>query len=65
MSRAVVLESQLWENGSDYDNAGVNGRDKIMEKSERVDRQWQLQDMHPTFRNGRVTGSWMHHTSKQ
>ena len=40
MSRVVVLESQLWENGSDYDNAGVNGRDKIMEKSEWVDRQW-------------------------
>ena len=40
MSRAVVLESQLWENGSDYDNTGSNGRDKIMEKSERVYRQW-------------------------
>ena len=44
----AVLESQPWENGSDYDNVrdkimemfGANGRDKIMERSERDERQW-------------------------
>ena len=45
----VVPESQPWENDSDYDNDGEYGGDKIMERSERDDRQWQLQNMHPTF----------------
>ena len=40
MSRVVVPESQPWENGSDYDNVGANGGDKIMERSERADRRW-------------------------
>ena len=39
MSRVVVPESQPWENGSDYDNVGTNGEDKIM-KSKRANRQW-------------------------
>ena len=49
MSRVVVQESQSRENGSDYDNVAANGGDKIMERSERADRRWQLQNMHPTF----------------
>ena len=36
MSRMV--ESQPWEKGSDYDNAGANAEDKIMERSESADR---------------------------
>ena len=27
-----------WENGSNYDNVGANGGDKIMKRSERADR---------------------------
>ena len=49
MSRVVVQESEPWENSSDYHNVGANGGDKIMERSERADRQWQLKNMHPTF----------------
>ena len=33
MSHVVVPESQPWENSSYYDNVGVNGGDKIMERS--------------------------------
>ena len=38
VSRAVVAESQPWENGSGYDSVGANGGGKIMERSERADR---------------------------
>ena len=38
MSRVVVQESQLCENGSDYDNVGANVGDKVMERSEKADR---------------------------
>ena len=40
MSRVVVPESQPLENSSNYDNVGVNGGDKIMERSKRADRRW-------------------------
>ena len=65
MSCVVVQESQPCENSSDYDNVGTNGGDRIMERNERADRRWQLQNMHPTFSNVRAPGSWMHQTSKQ
>ena len=33
MSRVVVSDSKPWENGSEYDNVGANGGDKIMEEA--------------------------------
>ena len=49
MSRVVVPESQPWENGSDYDNVGASGGDKITERSAKTDRRCWLQNIHPTF----------------
>ena len=38
VSRAVVAESQPWENGGGCDSVGANGGGKIMERSETADR---------------------------
>ena len=40
MSRVFIAECQPWENGSNYDNVGTNGGNKIMERSEKADRRW-------------------------